>query len=391
MRDVPLESLTFQHFLDMKEDGVAEGQHLDFKRDLPDRSKNPDFHKDVCAFANAGGGDLVYGIEEATDASGQRNGAIGEFFGLGDNFNYDVITRRLASLAHDGLEPAVSLKFRQVDSSAGPLLVVRVARSFAGPHRVKETSKFHARVNAQTVELNVGQLRTAFLDESEGARRARNFRLDRIARILSNDGPVLLRPGARLVLHIAPVRSGNVPVDVSLTDTTQREFTPIDAGHYTRHRHNLDGLVAYVASGDAAVRSYAILFREGQIESANVGLIGEWVPHVAVETAVTLNAGRYIRILRRLGVDAPLAIGLSFLGANGLRMESGERPDWEDDDKAFPHAFDRSELLFPEVVVDTDTLDAEQLKPVFDVMWQSAGWPGSANFHPDGTWKLKLR
>lgn len=43
-----------------------ESQTLDFKRLLPanDEKGKQEFLKDVCAFANAGGGDLMYGVQE---------------------------------------------------------------------------------------------------------------------------------------------------------------------------------------------------------------------------------------------------------------------------------------------------------------------------------------
>lgn len=55
-------------------DRVQEGPHLDFKRDLPsawDASAKHELLADVTAFANSGGGDIVYGVDEndAAEAS----------------------------------------------------------------------------------------------------------------------------------------------------------------------------------------------------------------------------------------------------------------------------------------------------------------------------------
>lgn len=45
--------------------GVAEGREIEFKRELPGRSaaEGKEFLSDVWSFVNAGGGDLLYGIE----------------------------------------------------------------------------------------------------------------------------------------------------------------------------------------------------------------------------------------------------------------------------------------------------------------------------------------
>ena len=53
---------------------VPETQHLDFKQLLDDSDKHRDsFASDVCAFANAGGGVILYGIAE--DGSGHARKA----------------------------------------------------------------------------------------------------------------------------------------------------------------------------------------------------------------------------------------------------------------------------------------------------------------------------
>ena len=55
------------HLQALIDQGVEEGPHLDFKRQLPSdwtRDAKQAFLADVTAFANAGGGDLVYGIDE---------------------------------------------------------------------------------------------------------------------------------------------------------------------------------------------------------------------------------------------------------------------------------------------------------------------------------------
>jgi predicted HTH transcriptional regulator len=66
MINSPLSSLVEEDLQRLCEDRAVESQTLDFKRTIPgkdDRSKN-EFLKDVCAFANGNGGDLLYGIDE---------------------------------------------------------------------------------------------------------------------------------------------------------------------------------------------------------------------------------------------------------------------------------------------------------------------------------------
>jgi hypothetical protein len=66
MRPERLDQIDDKLLTELCSDNCPEAQVLEFKRALPDRSDkgHAEFLKDVCAFANADGGDLVYGIAE---------------------------------------------------------------------------------------------------------------------------------------------------------------------------------------------------------------------------------------------------------------------------------------------------------------------------------------
>ena len=55
-------------------DAEMEGAHLDIKRELParDNAAKGELVGDVTAFANAGGGDIVYGVDEDGEGRAAR-------------------------------------------------------------------------------------------------------------------------------------------------------------------------------------------------------------------------------------------------------------------------------------------------------------------------------
>ena len=57
-------------------EAVPEGRTLEYKETLPSNSDNDkkEFLADVSAFANAAGGDLIYGISEQRDENGRPTG-----------------------------------------------------------------------------------------------------------------------------------------------------------------------------------------------------------------------------------------------------------------------------------------------------------------------------
>ena len=48
--------------------------------------------------------------------------------------------------------------------------------------------------------------------------------------------------------------------------------------------------------------------------------------------------------------------------------------------------FDRKVLALPDVELAGEAAEREELKPLFDLVWQSAGFHGSPNFDDHGRW-----
>lgn len=144
-------------------DAVAENQTLDFKRELPRKDAKSDLLKDVCAFANADGGDLVYGIADAAGIAKAVSPITGE--------TPDHAMRRLGQVL-DAIEPRVrGMQMQPVDmGEGGYCLILRVPASFDAPHRYYSEGgsrsdvfcRFVVRNGTRTMDLTYEQLRTAF-------------------------------------------------------------------------------------------------------------------------------------------------------------------------------------------------------------------------------------
>src|SRR6185312_12083859 len=91
---------TQAHLEQLIREQTLEGSHIEFKRELPvewNGAARHEFCADVSAFANAGGGDLIYGLGE--DEQGLANAIIPQ---VG---NFDEIARRMQDLLLNGVEP----------------------------------------------------------------------------------------------------------------------------------------------------------------------------------------------------------------------------------------------------------------------------------------------
>jgi hypothetical protein len=123
----------------------------------------------------------------------------------------DAETLRLENIARSGLQPRIfGLAVRAVPIAGGGfVLVLRIPRSYNLPHRIVRQGsgnhRFWARSSAGKYEPNVDELRVLFTRAPQLADRIRDFRFDRIAKIVGGDAPVPLMGTRPLILHVAPL------------------------------------------------------------------------------------------------------------------------------------------------------------------------------------------
>lgn len=200
-----ISSVTASHIKDLVADGISESRGLDYKKELPTGADGRiGFLKDVAAFANTSGGDLVFGVDEEVDLNGKRTGRAGAIPGL-QNLD-DVQKLRLEQWVRTGIEPRVYVQLYEVNElTNGPVLVVRVPRSLTGPHMVKGRSQFLARGNTGNYEMDVDQLRRAFLESHSLVERVANFHRERVQAIRNDQFTVPLMAEPAFALHVVPI------------------------------------------------------------------------------------------------------------------------------------------------------------------------------------------
>jgi predicted HTH transcriptional regulator len=155
----PLNDITEADVTALIANGVAEGRTIDYKRSLPGNTDadKKEFLADTSSLANSGGGDLVFGMDEAAGLPTQIAGI--------QATDLDLEIRRLDSILAAGLSPRIRYAIKTLTTTAGQrVMIVRVERSWSGPHRVifQQNDKFYGRNTAGKYALDVNELRTAF-------------------------------------------------------------------------------------------------------------------------------------------------------------------------------------------------------------------------------------
>jgi hypothetical protein len=288
-----------------------------------------------------------------------------------------------------GLDPRIRYIAKVVPGTGGlKSLVIRVDRSWNGPHRViyKGHDKFYGRNTAGKFPLDVDQLRSAFTLSSTVTERIRAFRTDRIISLANNETPVPFVDDPKIVLHCIPIESFAAQPQHDILQLRQdpRNFTPMGSSSWDR-RLNLEGIVVF-GGGSPAV-TYTQLYRTGIIEAVQGSILARkyqgqlTIPSVAYEQYVFAYLPRCFQVLQRIGANVPVIIALSLIGTRGLKM-SGDPFSFE---ASYP--IEADQLILPETIVqDFATPVGQILKPLFDLVWNACGQASSKNFDADGNW-----
>ncbi len=277
------------------------------------------------------------------------------------------------------------------EGKSGYVLIVRVPQSWAAPHRVKTNQHIYVREGLRKRPLDIPELRAAFVRSENQAQRVRDFRSERLAKVLANLTPTALMSGPQLVVHVIPTQAalGLVQID-PLPYSRGESYIPlmnIDNGNAAKL--NFDGAYAIYKNHEDKVETYTQVFRQGYFES--VWILKQWeqspefvLPGVGYERAINNFLSKVRRQLNLCGLNEEVAVFLSLLQADHVVLTGP--PECGFGPKTFNY-FDRTSLLLPDVLIPVDMTPGRGMRPAYDLMCQSAGMEGSRNYGDDGEWK----
>jgi hypothetical protein len=332
--DASFEAIGIADLQRLVETGRAEGRTLEYKEQLPTGSDadKREFLADVSSLANAAGGDLIYGIREARDDAARATGVPASLDGVALE-NWDAVQRQLESMIRDGITPRIpGVRLKSVPGfPKGPAIVIRVPQSWAaGPHMVafQHGSKFFSRNQGGKYQLDVVELRAAFVGSEAIPQRIRSFRDDRLSRIIARETPVPLGVNSAFVcVHVVPMLalSGAGRVDLAKARLRRDELQPLHAEGGTV-RFNIDGLVSYARDEDAPY-TYLQLFRNGVVETVETALISRnrdetTIPTTAFPVAVFTLAKQLLALYAAIDVPGPYSFMITLIGVKGVLLSS---------------------------------------------------------------------
>ena len=385
---------TAQHHLDaLVKDGESETQNRDFKRELAtnwDNETKKRFVADVIAMANATGGDVIYGIDEDSDACAKA--VVPQVYAGG----VDSEVRRLQDFILEYIEPRLQgVQVQAVPVAAGETrghaIVIRIPQSWNGPHRSRLTQHFSIREGLRNRTLDVREIGAAFRGAANRTEWYRNLRIERLAKILAGQTPVSLGDPPKLVVHAI---SSQAALELAHVDplpyvaSRSRQLPCLGWGYTSGVRLNLDGAFGEEPHSQKNDGGYTQQFRQGYFECVtDVTVSGH-------ATGPHLNGIHYekkvVEFLEKIraefafaGVSQEMVVFLSLLRANQVELSS---PGDMGPSSYLLQRFDRQDVLVPDVVIEAEISIGRGMRPAFDLVCQAAGYLGSPNYNQDGEW-----
>lgn len=366
-------------------DECPESDTLEFKAVPPGTSDNDkrEFMKDVCALANAGGGDIIYGIEERDGAASQLKPITQEA--------QDALQRRLSQVL-DTIDPRITgIEFVHVPASSGYVAVLRVPGSFDAPHSVRNGPwrRYVMRSGTTTSDLSMDQLRAVFGRTAALIDQARAFFDSRVLSISSGKSwrPLVRAPLAGVYVIPFAGLSGKLHIDLKAlyNDYTRFLFSFHRWGNGMSRTMNLDGLVVHPGDTSREIAGYRLAHRNGALEAVQViggDVDGRVIINPMAATATYLDmVTNFLQITVGLGMTGPATIRCALFNANGAEFSGGGQ--WSSE----KYEGDRDLMILPELWVEDIASPGEidlLMRSSIDVLWQAFGYECCTAYDAEG-------
>jgi hypothetical protein len=383
-----IKSLSLEVIQRLVDNKIPEGKVIDYKEDLSvfTGDEKKEFLADVSSFANADGGNLVFGVKEVdgipTDICGFKVDSI------------DAEILKLENLIRDCTEPRVQgvlINYITLDNGQF-VLAIYIPKSFNPPHVVKIGShwKFYSRNSKGKYQLDVSELKSIISLSSNVQVRIRDFRLERISRIKNSDLQIPISDEPKFIYHIIPLDSftSNTVVDLAKFERANFKY---DLFYNLPKIYNYEGILIHNYQEGYNADFYVQIFRNGVVE-VYASYLHKAEKQIlyrnGFEKELIEHVPNYISVINYFELTTPFLIFLTVLDVKNYKIGLYE---YEQMREMYNHTFVLNDLFLPEVYIDDAALEhlPLSLKPLFDPIWNAAGHPQSPNFNDKGEWNLK--
>jgi len=220
------------------------------------------------------------------------------------------------------------------------------------------------------------------MEQRERLKLIEDFRKQRAEIIGGPEAPVKLPDGGRIILHLIPETWTEDPAAIYNVPGLKMELR--GAAPFGKKRGFGEEQITFdgkITSLQRVSNAYALFFFNGIVEAVEAYYFSsndKDLPIYEIENELFTKSLDYVDLQKEMGVKTPIFLMLTIVGAEsyeilGRKLSTGKMN--------FP----------PQIITDYEQYSKDQatiIKPVFDRLWNAAGFPGSRSYEKGGQFYL---
>ncbi len=399
---IPIRKFTLEFVHRLIEMKVPESDFLEYKSDLRFGTieERKELWADVSSFANSGGGNIIYGIEEGGE--GEPVSICG-LPGLDEGADIAAIRGILVS----GLSrPIPGLEIRVISREEfNPLVIIHIPFSLRLPHCIgveSDLSGYFIRKSSKRHLMALAEIREADSFLVRFRPKLWEHQARRLSRILSDKKGSSSRISGHIIILFTPAIAllGRSTVDIDEIPKYSQGKSVFGYAHFSA-RFNSDGWKKFFDTGEGG-SAYVQYFRSGIIEAVDRTIVksirenikedprqgggghltARNIAKLRIEHSIVKEVGSGLDVLMQTDVDFPIFVSMALSGLSGIPAFRVERKiDTEEVDEDAADYFDfgpelpkgTSDFFVVELLTEPSDV-ALALKPTFEKLWESLGW-----------------
>jgi len=233
----------------------------------------------------------------------------------------------------------------------------------------------------------IAETRTWLTEDELIFDRLESFHRHRVEMIAGDKLPFKIRNEGRLVVHLMPEETARQRRRIPGVDLKRHGQKLAFPGNLNpSHRLNADGLL--VGDGYDTWRAYYQMFNDGRLEAviSDTCYQIQQGPRVLrdldCENGMIHIVESYQIVAKELNLSSPFWLFAALTNCEGVRIRLNNWQDYSN------HAIDRPTIHLPGIALSGFDVDAKTfLRPVFDAMWNAAGFEVSPHYDEAGNRK----
>ena len=372
------------------ENEVGENKSLEYKSELhlESRDEKKEFLADITAFANADGGDIIFGVKE--DA---QTGLPVELVGICVK-SVDDIVLKVENLLRDSVSPRIpTVVYKALNMPEDKIiLIIRIDASYLSPHRViyGGFDKFFSRNSKGKYPMDVDELRSSFIMSHTLYQSIDNYLEEKLIVISQNKNRELLKNKPFFVFQFIPVSAfrNNDKYSIEKINNSMEtsRLNTDDSFRFTNNRIIVDGIVTgYKIEGSQEFSRKIHLRSNGIIEMSTTDFFfpqytrGEILskPYDVfssgdmVKCCISLT-DKVKTYYSDIGIASPIVLSCAILNGMGYSLPRGSGAGLMRGN--YGNVIDREFLIIPTILIkDFEQATTQMLKPMFDSIWNAFG------------------